>query len=386
MSDLQQVLVVGAGIGGLAAGTALGQRDIEVDIVELKDENVVYGVGLNQPANALRAIKTLGVLDECLAVGFQWDRAHFCDHAGNLVVEVQSKLGNLEPGLPANNGLPRTEFHRILTTAAEKAGALIRLGTTVEALQQHPDHVEVTFTDGTRGSYDLVVGFDGIRSQLRRTLFGESHDPGYTGAAVWRVTVPKPPEITHMYLWQGSRAKAGLLPITESSMYLLNVTLEPGRPRQQPEQFHELLRERLEEFTVDIVAEIREGLTTPDGIVYSPIEEVDLPPPWYQGRVLIAGDAAHASAPHITQGASMAIEDAVVLAELAVNGDPVLQKLATFMERRYPRCKFVQDVSHQILEAEMNTDPEFVAQRNAHAAEMLPAQLGAVDDFLAQPI
>src|SRR5262249_46198375 len=155
----------------------------------------------------------------------------------------------------------------------------------------------------------------------------------YTGAAVWRVTVPRPPEITHAHLWQGKRAKAGLIPITKSSMYLLNVTLEPGRPRQEPEQFHDLLRERLQEFTASTVAEIRDGITTPAGIVYSPIEEVGLPPPWYSGRTLVAGDAAHASAPHITQGASMAIEDAVVLAELAVNGDPVPEKLAQFMER-----------------------------------------------------
>ncbi len=385
MNEVRRVLVVGAGIGGLTAGAALGQRDIEVDVVEIKDDNVVYGVGLAQPGNALRAVSKIGVVDQCLAAGFQWDRVFFCDAAGDVVVEIPSKLGNLEPALPANNGIARPELHQILNTAAEKAGAIVKLGATVHRLDQHPDGVDVLFTDNTQSTYDLVLGYDGIRSQLRRTLFGDSHDPRYTGAAVWRLTVERPPEIKQSYLFQGRRAKAGLIPISDTSMYLLDVTLEPGRPRHDPAQFHELLRERLEDFT-GIVGEIRDEITSPDGIVYSPIEEVDLPPPWYKDRALVLGDAAHASAPHIIQGASMAIEDAIVLAELAVNADPIPQKLATFMERRYPRCKFVQDVSHQILEAEMNTDPEFVAMRDAHAAEFLPGQLGAVDDYLAQPI
>src|SRR3954471_10956651 len=129
MSDIEKVLIVGAGIGGLGAGAALAQRGIEVDIVEIAPEPNVYGVGINQPANSLRALDALGVLDEVRAVGYEFDHTRFHDHHGNLVVDVPSLLGG--DGIPANTGLTRRDLHGILIGAADRAGARTRYATTV---------------------------------------------------------------------------------------------------------------------------------------------------------------------------------------------------------------------------------------------------------------
>jgi 2-polyprenyl-6-methoxyphenol hydroxylase-like FAD-dependent oxidoreductase len=111
-----------------------------------------------------------------------------------------------------------------------------------------------------------------------------------------------------------------------------------------------------------------------------------LPAPWYRGRVLLCGDAAHACTPHITQGAAMALEDAIVLPEeLARSERPLEERLHAFGERRYPRAKFVQDVSRGILNAEMQINAQNIEHAFAHMKEELPGQMAGVDAFLDQP-
>jgi 2-polyprenyl-6-methoxyphenol hydroxylase-like FAD-dependent oxidoreductase len=376
-----RVLVVGAGIGGLTAGTALAQRDIEVDVIELKSPDVSSGVGLVLPANALRALREIGVLDDCLCAGFRFDRNRFCDPGGRLLVEVPSLLGRRD-GLPSL-AVPRPDLQRVLLNAAEKAGARIAFGTTAGTVTCAGDGAHVSMSDGRTRRYDLVIGFDGIRSTLRRQFIDDAAAPCYTGFASWRVTVPRAPEVTQGTLFIGVGSKVGLNPLNRDAMYLFATTREPADTQLDPARLHESLRERLSGYS-GLVCAALDSLTSPDGVVYSPIEEVRLPAPWHRGNVLVAGDAAHATAPHLTQGAAMAIEDAVVLARLLASGEPVPSALRTFMDRRYPRCGFVQDTSRQILLAEMATDEAALASRTDRIRD-LPSRMAAIDAVLSRP-
>ena len=381
MAKVEKVLIVGAGIGGLGAGAALAQRGIEVEIVEIKPEPNVYGVGINQPGNSLRALKSIGVLEEVCDVGFQFNAWRFHDHRGNLVVDVPSQLGGA--GIPANNGLSRRDLHSILIRAAERAGVRIAYGTTAAQIAGN-GHARATLADGREQDYDLVVAFDGINSPLRKRTFGDSHDPVYSGFAVWRVTVPRPAELDYGALYQAVGAKAGHIPLSKDWMYLLLVTPEPAHVRYDKAQFVEMLRERLEPFE-GIIGEIRDALKDSDDIVYSPLSEVFLPAPWFHGRLLICGDAAHACCPHTTQGAAMALEDGVVLAEELTQDRPIEETLRAYSERRYPRARFVQDVSRGILNAEMQITQENIEHAFAHMREELPGQFAGVDQFLNNP-
>jgi 2-polyprenyl-6-methoxyphenol hydroxylase-like FAD-dependent oxidoreductase len=383
MTDVKKVLIVGAGIGGLGAGAALADRGVEVEIVEIKPEPNVYGVGINQPANSLRALKAIGVLDEVRAVGFEFHCTKFHDQRGNLVVSVDSKLGGDD--VPANTGLTRRDLHDILIGAADRAGAKTTYGTTVSDLRDDNGAVEVTLSDGREEEYDLVVAFDGINSALRKRLFGDQYDPVYTGYGVWRVTVPRPPEVTYCALFQSPGAKAGHIPLSQELMYLLLVHPEPHHARFDRTQHVDMLRERLAPFE-GLIGDIRDALKDSDEVVYAPLSEVMLPAPWFKGRVLLCGDAAHACTPHITQGAAMALEDAVVLPdELAATDRPLEARLQSFGERRYPRAKFVQDVSRGILNSEMQITAENIEHAFAHMREELPGQMAGVDAFLNQP-
>jgi 2-polyprenyl-6-methoxyphenol hydroxylase-like FAD-dependent oxidoreductase len=379
MAKVEKVLVVGAGIGGLAAAAALGQNGAEVDMVEIKPDSTVYGVGINQPANSLRALDKIGVLEQILDVGVVYDGYTFNDYKGNEIVAITSQLG--DERVPANCALPRRELSRILIGAAEGAGAKIRYGTTVEDLDDRGDDIGVTFTDGSSADYDLVVGFDGIKSPLRTRLFGDEYEPVYSGHVVWRLTVPRPDYVVRSDLFQSPRSKGGYIPLTEETMYLLLVTSEPEGVHYDPAGFPDMLRERLSEFEGPL-GEIRDNIKEGDDIVYSPLSEVLLPPPWHKGLVVLGGDAAHACTPHITQGAGMALEDAVVLDDELNKAESIQAALQSYAERRYPRAKFVQEVSRGILESEMAINEETLLPTISQWPDQLPGQFAHVDQLL----
>jgi 2-polyprenyl-6-methoxyphenol hydroxylase-like FAD-dependent oxidoreductase len=347
MSEIRKVLIIGGGIGGLTLAAALGQRGIKSTVVEIKPETTVYGVGILQPGNALRALKTIGVLEECLAAGFQMDEYRVCDAQGELIASM-NLLRVADPNLPANNALPRRSLHRILTDAALRAGAEIQFQQTITALNEKSSGIEACMSDGSAGLYDLVVGADGIRSSVRKMLFGETYEPQFTGHGVWRFTTARPAKLDYQAMYFGVGVKAGLVPITRELMYLFVVTNEPDNPWMPADRLHIILADHLKTFGGEFLPTVREHLNDPKEVIYVPIEEVNVPSPWYRGRVVLIGDSAHASSPHIAQGASMAMEDAIVLGELAAVGGPVSQLLDTFMKRRYERCRFVQETSRQV--------------------------------------
>ncbi len=377
-----RALVVGAGIGGLGAATALRQQGIDVDLIEIKPRMAVYGVGINQPANSLRALRSLGVLDDVLAAGFPYGHIDFYDDAGSHVVHVDDALGG--DGVPANTALSRLDLHRILVGAVERVDVKIAYGTSIESFTDTGDAVDVLLSDGRSESYDLVAAFDGISSSTRRALHGSASDAVYSGFAVWRVTLPRPADVTGVRVYQGVGTKVGFIPLSTETMYMFVVTPDPEGARHEPATMAGTLRERMAGFAA-LPAEVRDALRPTDDIVYSPISDVMLPLPWFTGRVGILGDAAHACAPHLTQGAGMALEDGVILAEcLAAQGD-LHDRLRAFEVRRYPRVRLVQDVSHAIMAAEMaiteqNRDEVFAGWRAG-----LPAQTRAVQEQLDQP-
>jgi 2-polyprenyl-6-methoxyphenol hydroxylase-like FAD-dependent oxidoreductase len=383
MAKVERALIVGAGIGGLAAYTSLARAGIEADVIERTDDVDVYGVGICQPANSLRILKRLGVLEEILDTGWAFDDWLFFDHRENLVCEVPSLLGRGEDGVPAEVGLMRPELHRILIEAAQREGAQVRYGTTVADLEQGGERVAVEFADGSSGDYDLVIAFDGIKSEMRRRLFGDGHEPIYTGAAVWRVGAPRLPEVVCGGLYQSPTRKAGRTPLGEDKMYLLLVTEEPAGVRYAKADLVELMRERLEEFG-GTVGEIRDGMNGDSEVVYSPLSEVLLPTPWHQGRVVLGGDAAHACVPHLNQGAAMAIEDAATLAEELVAGDSVEAALASYEARRYPRVQFAQQASRDVLDQERLINPDNFEQSLEAMAAHLPQAAGEVDEVFNQ--
>ncbi|HEU4323130.1 MAG TPA: FAD-dependent oxidoreductase [Roseiflexaceae bacterium] len=374
MASVQKVLIVGGGISGLIGALALRQRGIAVEIVELNPRWDVYGVGIITMANSLRALRSVGLAERVLEAGHAMGALRFFDSEGRLLYEVpQPQLAG--PDYPPSCALTRPRLHAILQEAIQAAGVRVRLGLSVAEIAQREALVEVAFTDGTTGSYDLLIGADGLRSTVRSLVFGPEHQPVFTGQMVWRCNVPRPPEVDTLQIFQGPGGnKTGFVPLAPDLMYIfLTETPRPGAETRIPqERLAEALRERLAEFGGPVAVVRDNHITDPALVVYRPFERILLPPPWHRGRVVLTGDAAHAMSAHIAQGAGMAIEDAVVLAAELGDKPTVEQALQGYTARRYERCKAIVEIATELGRAEMENDRSVnVAALTARAMQIV---------------
>ncbi len=378
MPAVSRVLVVGGGAAGLVAATTLRKRGVEVDIVEINDHLRPLGSGLTMMGPTLRALHTADeeALAACIAQGAGHDRMIFGDAEGNVLEDLTlPKAAGAD--LPAGFGIMRPLFWGLLAETAERHGASIELATTVEEITQHDDSVEVLLTNGDRRRYELVVGADGLHSKVRALVFPDAPEPYYSGQTVWRAVVPLPPEgIDYVSMYYGPRLKAGLNPVSDSQAYVFCVENALRRPRPPQEQWPELIQEALSDFS-GLIGWARQQMTDPELIDCHPPQILLLDDPWYRGRVLLIGDAAHSTTPHLAMGAGIAIEDAVVLGEV-IESEPTLeQALKRFMERRYERARLVVRNSEQLGDWEQ--DPTVPASEHARLTDESMAAL-------AQPI
>jgi 2-polyprenyl-6-methoxyphenol hydroxylase-like FAD-dependent oxidoreductase len=346
------VLIVGAGMTGMTLGVALKQSGIGCEIVEIRPALTEPGTGISLQGPALRALQSVGVVDRCIAQGFGYSHFKTCDAAGNVTgtVDLPRLLG---PDYPATVGVLRQSVHEVLADELSRLGVPLRLATTVAEFDQDDDGVDVVFSDGKRARYDLVVGADGQRSAIREMLFGKQHRPYYTGQMNWRATVSKPPEVEGRYSYFGPTNKSGFNPIARDRMYIYIVQNVPRRPRWADAELPAMMRGLLAEFG-GALGRARDEVRTPEQIICRPIFSMILPPPWHRGRVLVVGDAAHTTTPHLASGASIGIEDAVVLARVLQSDAPVVEILEDFTARRHQRCHMIVKNSEQLGEWEKN--------------------------------
>lgn len=356
MSCINNALIVGGGISGLCLAIALRDRGVAVDIAELKTEWTVYGVGIIQQSNVVRAMADLGIVDKYLAAAFPFEQPCLYAPDGSLIARLPG-LRLAGPDYPANLGVSRLALHNVLTEEAQARGAQVTLGRTVETLRQDEDGVDVVFNDGASGRYDIVVGADGVFSRIRKLIFGDRYTPRYTGQAVWRHNFPRPKEMDHLCAFPTPEGNAGLCPLSEDTMYMFVTSAEPGNPHYRREELPAVMRSRMRQYG-GIIGKLRETIADPDEIVYRPMEVVFVAEPWHKGRVVLIGDAAHATTPHLAQGAGLAIEDAVVLADELDRKPDVAAAFQGFHDRRYARCKTICEGSIQVGEWELSHSPE----------------------------
>ena len=377
---VERVLIAGGGVSGLALATGLARSGIEVEIVESRPDMTVTGIGISVPNNALRMLDAVGVLEETLDAGFVFHEYVICDTTGETIFAFPHP--DSSDGVPGYMGISRARLGDILRRAATDAGAQLRLGTTIEDLTNGQDAAEVVLSDGRERAFDLVVGCEGLRSPLRSWLFGEASAPIYTGCACWRAMPKMERRVGAMTKFEGSTTAAGLVPITDEEMYLFHVTPEPGNPYHEPSQWRDLLQDRLAEYT-GVVADVRENLPDASEIIYSPLFEVRLPFPWYHERAIVIGDAAHAVVPHLSQGGSQSLEDAVVLTE-ELTRRPLGEALPAFMSRRFERANHIQSVSLNMLLAEVRG--QSVAVDRETRRSQISEGMATVRAYLDQPV
>jgi 2-polyprenyl-6-methoxyphenol hydroxylase-like FAD-dependent oxidoreductase len=334
-----RILIVGGGIAGLALGRALREQGVLPEIIERAASWPTGGTGLYLPGNGVRALGALGLADTLMDRAVRMSHQRILDHTGRQLAELE--LSTLWNPVGPCVGIARGELHGILLEGV--AGVPMRLGTTLTALSQEDDGVDVAFADGSTGTYDLVVGADGIHSSIRRLVFGNIH-PRYLGLVSWRFLVDRAAAIDTWTAMLAPRQAFLVMPVGPNRLYCYADLATPATEDPTGRDL-DRFRALFVEFA-DPVPGILSELESFDSIHFSPIEEIVVNT-WIQGRVVLIGDAAHATSPNMAEGASMALEDALVLARmLAMHGSPD-EALSAFSERRRTRIRWVQQRTHR---------------------------------------
>ena len=375
MPAVSNVLVIGAGLAGSATAIGLAAGGVAVDLIDVKPEVDAAGSGITMQGNGLRELRRLGVWEAVRAAGYAFSSLGLRapDPAGTLLAEIpDARTGGAD--LPATVGLPRAALARILADRALVAGVNLRLGTMVSSLSQDGSGVDVLFSDGSPGRYDLVVGADGIRSATRR-MIGITDEPQPTGMGIFRAFGPRPASVTRTDLVYGGPSYiAGYCPTSEATLYAYIVEDARDRSALSPEQRLAAMLALAEAYHGPW-DDIRQTLTDPVAVSYTQFETLVVPAPWNRGRVVLIGDAVHACPPTLAQGGAQALEDAAVLTELLLSRAEADDALwAALTARRFDRAKTVVEASCQLGQWQLD-----------HEQGDVPALLAAITALVSQP-
>ena len=300
------VLVVGGGIAGLALARALRRRDVPVTVAErsLSDGG---GLAINLPGNAVAAFAALGLADGLQKLGRPTGRREYRTHRDRLLFAVD------EDAFWGPEARPRcVRRPDLLGLLADGLDVPVRRPAEVTDVRPAHGGADVSFADDTRQRYGFVAGADGVRSVVRAVAVGgDGPRESLLSPACWRFMAPNP-GVDCWTLWSGPGGALLLIPVDDEQVY--GYASATGGRHVGPDV--PWLHETFASYPAP-VRRVLDGLTDP---CRSPVEEVRTSR-WASGRCVLVGDAAHATAPVWAQGAALAVEDGLVLADLLAGGD-----------------------------------------------------------------
>jgi 2-polyprenyl-6-methoxyphenol hydroxylase-like FAD-dependent oxidoreductase len=336
MTRTERILIIGGGLAGLTSAVALRRLGFEPELIERAASWRTLGTGIVIQPNAMRLLWDLGIGSDVEKVGAVVGSFQYLSRAGDLLSEVD--LSELWRGVGSGVTVERGALQNALLCGVDHARC--RLGVSVASLHQRDGVVSVGFSDGACADYDLVIGADGVGSTVRALAIGMVA-PKYCGQSAWRSLAPiRRDRAAEIQFWLGDGCFFTTYPVSSKRTYGCAYVAEPN-PRHEPiEGRLARFRERLAAFG-DSFHPFLDNLEHDDQIHCSAVESLELPQ-WRNGRVLLIGDAAHASSPMMGQGGCMAIEDSAVLAQLLASSPTMDAGLDAYSPRRRPRVDWVQ--------------------------------------------
>lgn len=368
---MTKAILVGAGIGGLAASSALRDTDVEVVAFERAPElaKVEVGAGITLWPNAIAVLDKLGVGEEIRRRGAPLHSFEQRTRKGRLVcrwpmLEMERRIGT--PAI----GVSRPDAH---AAVAATGSYCVRTGAEVTGFAEHEDHVAVTLANGSVEQGDVLIGADGIDSTIRAQLLGPSQSR-HAGLAIWRANLPvgpgiPVPDVAFMLFWGVGHKFVCFHSGPNQLSWEAIVAAERGGS-DPPGHSQDVVAKHFEGFADPVLKLVR--ATDPERIFRTDV--CDRPPDerWGTGRVTLLGDAAHAMTFAVGQGAAQALEDCVALSKrLAGTSDPVAA-LRAYEEPRIKRAAKFQGLAWKLARAGAWKSPAAAALRNIVLAASSP--------------
>jgi 2-polyprenyl-6-methoxyphenol hydroxylase-like FAD-dependent oxidoreductase len=345
------VIIVGGGIAGPALGVALAKADLAATILEARHDGAAGGAFLNLAPNGINALAAVG-LGEVVerANGVPLTGIRFHNATGREIAFLDGR-DELQRYGAQNHLVRRDLLHFQLEECARAAGVDIRRDAKVVSLEDRGDRVRVTLADGSTIDADVVVGADGIHSVVRRIAFPDAPLPSYTGVlncGGW--TDVDLPDTDDQHLVFGRRAFFGYVVRDGVAYWFSNVArrddpTERGASAVDPSTYLQHIR-ALHADDPYPVPEILAAASDVAGVW--PVYDIAELATWHRGRICLVGDAAHATSPNAGQGASLALEDAVVLAQCLRDLREPEAAFGTFEALRKARAERIVKLSRRL--------------------------------------
>lgn len=352
-----KALVIGAGIGGLAAAIALRRAGFDVEVFERGTEMQDAGAGLSLWANAIHALDALGLSEVVASAGIPYSIGGLRSWRGDILNTMSME------DLRRFFRVPVLVVHRaeLWDALADRAGrGNLRLGCRCVSVRQVGERVVAGFDSETFVEGDVLVGADGLRSIVRTMLHGAA-PPRYAGCTAWRSVVRFDGEIQATETW-GRGSVFGQVPMSGDRVYWYATQNGPeGRPRGPDEKARLLARFRGWHAPVEALIDAADE----SAILRNDIYDRDPLPAWGRGRITLLGDAAHPMTPFLGQGACQALEDAVALGRMLQPGAAVAPALRAYEAARISRANMFVRRSRVVGRIAQLENPAAVRLRNA---------------------
>lgn len=330
----ESVAIVGAGIAGLTAAIMLEKLGFEVRVFESAEEIRGIGAGMGLASNAIKAFEYLNLDREVISICNHLKDFEISDAKGKIIISADTK--RIKQSYNTDNfAVHRADLHKLLLSKIHPEK--IETKKKLVDLRILNEKVEIEFKDGKVGEFDFVIGSDGVNSRIRQ-LFHPKSKPRYAGYWCWRGVVENPNENLNKSIetW-GENGRFGITPLTENRIYwyaCIGSNLKDGVPefglkelKGQFKNYHQRIPEIL-------------NLTSKKDLISNPIVDIKPISRYHFDRVLLLGDAAHATTPNMGQGACMAIEDVAVLQDELRKND-WQTACANFEKRRLKRTHYI---------------------------------------------
>lgn len=332
------VVIIGAGMGGLTTGIALKKFGHQVRIFEQTEKILPVGAAISLWSNGVKCLNYLGLTEKIAQLGGQMDDLAYVD---GLTGDVMTQF-SLSPLIEEVGQRPypvaRADLQNMLMD--EFGRDQIYLGKKMVSLDDKADYVEVHFADGSSTQADLVIGADGTHSLTRAYVLGQQVQRRYAGYVNWNGLVEISEDLAPAQQWTtyvGEGKRASLMPVADGKFYFfLDVPLPAGLENNRDE-YQKLLKQ----YFADWCLPVQQLIERLDPQKTNRVEIHDIEPftQFYKGRVVILGDAAHSTTPDIGQGGCQAMEDAIYLARsLQINTLGVEDALRRYQNKRNERA------------------------------------------------